>query len=240
MMVILYEGFTKSFGSVQAVHNLNLEVVKGETLALVGPNGSGKTTTLKAALGLVLPTSGSVSVCGARVDPRVSRTRGRVGYLPQRLSFPEGCTATEVLRLYARLRDVASDTIPELLDRVGLASDASRFTDCYSGGMRQRLGIAVALLGSPDILILDEPTSALDPSGAIVVRDIIRGIAAGGTTVVLSSHDLAEVEALADRVAIFVDARLRAIGTLRELSVSESAVSLEAVYRSVTDSRRAA
>lgn len=212
--MIRYHGFSKRFGAVEAVRELDLEIREGETLALIGPNGSGKTTTLKAALGLVRPTSGRVEVAGLDAGDRAARAR--LGYLPQRLTFPDGCSAREVLRLYARLRG-ATDDLDAILARVGLADAADRSANQFSGGMRQRLGLAIALLGRPRALVLDEPTAALDPSGALVVRDLVEEIRAEGTTVVLSSHDLAEVAALADRVAVFVDGRMQALGTPEEL-----------------------
>jgi Cu-processing system ATP-binding protein len=243
--MIRYEQFTKRFGRVLAVDALDLDVIAGETLALIGPNGSGKTTTLKAALGLVRATSGRVLVDGldANRDGRVAR--GLVGYLPQRLTFPDGLTAREALRFYARVRGAEADL--RLLDRVDLLDAADRVVDGFSGGMRQRLGIAIALLGSPRVLVLDEPTASLDPTGALTVRDIVTRIANEGTTVVLSSHDLSEVAALADRVAVFMNGRMCALGTPQDLARAASAQDrrihgdvaadvalLEDVYRRVT------
>jgi ABC-2 type transport system ATP-binding protein len=144
------------------------------------------------------------------------------------------------MRLYATLRGVGTNAIADLLERVELDGDADRAVDVFSGGMRQRLGIAIALLGNPDVLIVDEPTSALDPSGAMMMRDIVHGVAADGKTVILSSHDLNEVEELANRVAIFVGGRLSALGAVHELRVAHASLTLEAVYRTVTDARRAA
>lgn len=212
--MIRYDGFTKRFGKLVAVRGLDLDVAPGEALALIGPNGSGKTTTLKAALGLIRPTAGRVRIGGRDAADRAARSK--IGYLPQRLTFPEGCTAREALRLYARLRR-AQDDLDALLERVGLTEAADRPANTFSGGMRQRLGLAIALLGGPEALVLDEPTAALDPSGALVVRDLVAAIREEGTTVILSSHDLAEVSALADRVGVFVAGRLEALGTPAEL-----------------------
>ena len=215
--MIEYVHFTKRFGRVVAVAGLELRVAPGETLALIGPNGSGKTTTLKAALGLVRPTGGRVEVEGLDAVRAGREARARLGYLPQRLSFPEGCTAREAMRFYARLRRADAGDCDRLLERVGLLGAADRVAEEFSGGMKQRLGIAVALLGRPRALILDEPTAALDPTGSLDVRDLVAGIRAEGTTVVLSSHDLAEVAALADRVAVFVAGRMAALGPPADL-----------------------
>ncbi|MGH7581161.1 MAG: ABC transporter ATP-binding protein [Gemmatimonadales bacterium] len=232
--MIRYEGFTKSYGRVLAVDGLELDVRPGETLALVGPNGSGKSTTLKAAVGLVRPTRGRVLVNGLDVAGG-PEARAGLGYLPQRVSFPEGVTAREATRFYARLRGARVDDADRQIERVGLDDAADRPTDGYSGGMRQRLGIAIALLGRPRLLLLDEPSAALDPTGALLIRDLIGDIAAEGTTVLLSSHDLAEVSVLAGRVAIFAAGRLSALGTLAELESRAGARGLEAVYRRLGD-----
>ncbi len=250
--MISYEKFSKHYGSLAAVRELDLEVHDGETLALVGPNGSGKTTTLKSALGLVRPSAGRVTVNGIDVATDGCAARRRIGYLPQRLSFPDGCSALQVIRLYADLRGEDARAVAALLERVGLDRDAERAVENFSGGMRQRLGIAISLLGDPDILILDEPTSALDPSGALMMRDLVREIGMDGKTVLLSSHDLSEVEALADRVAVFAGGRMVALGDLDQLAAVAAkpvgssmpditgAVSLEDVYRHVIGEWRAA
>jgi ABC-type multidrug transport system ATPase subunit len=228
--VITYERFRKAYGRVLAVEGLDLEILPGETLGLIGPNGSGKSTTLKAAVGLVRPSAGRVLVDGMDVALG-PEARAGLGYLPQRLSFPEGVTAREAMRLYARLRGASREQVDHLLERVGLVDAAGRATDGFSGGMRQRLGIAIALLGRPRVLLLDEPSAALDPTGALLVRDLIADIAAEGTTVLLSSHDLGEVAALADRVAIFTGGRMTALGSIAELQSRAGGSSLEAVYR---------
>ncbi|HEX6091335.1 MAG TPA: ABC transporter ATP-binding protein [Gemmatimonadales bacterium] len=236
--MISYRGLTKDFGAVRAVDGVDLDVRPGETLALIGPNGSGKTTTLKALVGLVRPTAGRITLDGIDVIGEGAAARRRLGYLPQRLTFPEGITAREVVDYFARLRGLDVSPIP-LLARVGLAAAAGRAVDGFSGGMRQRLGIALALLGEPAALILDEPSAALDPSGALMVRDILTDIRREGTTILISSHDLGEVAALADRIAVFVAGRIVATGSLAELEVACGARGIEPVYRALSTGIRA-
>ena len=232
--MIRYTGFSKRFGRVVAADAITLTVARGETLGLIGPNGSGKTTTLKALVGLVRPTAGRVTVDGVDAATSGREVRGLVGYLPQRLALPDGVTACDALRLCARLRGTRPDEIERLLDRVDLASAAHRVVDGFSGGMRQRLGLAAALLGGPPVLALDEPSAALDPTGALLVRDLVTEARARGATILLSSHDLGEVAVLADRIAVFVGGRVEVIGSLPELMAGVGARSLEDVYRRVT------
>jgi ABC-type multidrug transport system ATPase subunit len=232
--MIRYTGFGKRFGTVVAADAIDLSVADGEALGLIGPNGSGKTTTLKALVGLVRPTAGRVTVYGLDSATSGREVRRLVGYLPQRLALPDGVTAHAALRLYARLRGAGPEQIEALLDRVDLAAAADRVVDGFSGGMRQRLGLAAALLGSPPVLALDEPSAALDPTGALLVRDLVAEARARGATVILSSHDLAEVAVLADRIALFAAGRVQAIGSLSELMAGAGARNLEEVYRRVT------
>lgn len=229
--MIEYRDFTKRYGEILAVDGVSLTVAPGETLGCIGPNGSGKTTTLKALVGLVRPTSGTVRVAGRDVHSG-PEARAGIGYLPQRVSFPEGMRAIDVLRFYARLRQVDGGDLHSLLDQVGLAEAAGRVVDGFSGGMRQRLGLAVALLGDPHTLVLDEPSAALDPSGALRMRDLINTIKRQGRTVLLCSHDLGEVAQLADRIAIFLRGRIHAVGTLIQLAGSTGAApDIERIYR---------
>lgn len=235
--MISYEKFSKRYGDVKAVEPLDLIVAPGETLTFVGPNGSGKTTLLKAALGLVRPTEGRVTVRGFDVAMDGRAARSAIGYMPQRLGFPEGATPRELLRLFARLRGTDLPQPEMLLDRVGLDGALDRQVEALSGGMRQRLGIAVALLGDPDVLVLDEPSAALDPTGALMMRDLLRALRREGKTIVISSHDLSEVEALADRMAVLVAGRLVAVGTAAELASRfnlKHGSGVEEIYRSLT------
>jgi ABC-type multidrug transport system ATPase subunit len=232
--MIQYHGFGKRFGAVIAATEIDLVVAPGETVGLIGPNGSGKTTTLKALVGLVRPSSGRVTVDGRDAATAGREVRRLVGYLPQRLALPDGVTARNALRLCARLRGADANEVEALLARVELASAADRVVDGFSGGMRQRFGLAAALIGSPRVLALDEPSAALDPTGALLVRDLVAEARARGTTIILSSHDLTEVAVLADRVAVFAGGRVRAVGTLTELTTGTGARNLEEVYRRVT------
>ncbi|HET8623458.1 MAG TPA: ABC transporter ATP-binding protein [Gemmatimonadales bacterium] len=232
--MIQYIGFGKRFGTVVAADGIDLRIAEGETLGLIGPNGSGKTTTLKALVGLIRPTAGRVMVGGVDVATAGREVRGLIGYLPQRLALPDGVTARAALRLCAKLRGTPRDEVETLLERVELSAAADRVVDGFSGGMRQRLGLAAALLGRPRALAFDEPSAALDPTGALLVRDLLIEARIRSTTVILSSHDLAEVSALADRIAVFSAGRVLAIGTLSELLGITGGRSLEDVYRGLT------
>ncbi|MEO7648047.1 MAG: ABC transporter ATP-binding protein [Gemmatimonadaceae bacterium] len=235
--MIVYQGFTKRYSDVLAVEPLSLTVEQGETLALVGPNGSGKTTLLKGAAGLVRATAGHIAIGGFDVAKRGREARRAVGYMPQRLGFPEGATPREVLRLIARLRETDLPRPELLLDRVGLEDVLDRQIETLSGGMRQRLGLAIALLGDPAVLLLDEPSAALDPTGALLMRDLLCALRQEGKTIVISSHDLMEAEAVADRLAVFVAGKLVGVGEPAELASSldlKHGAGVEEIYRRLT------
>ena len=210
---------SKRFGTFLALKDVSFTVRPGEAFALLGPNGSGKTTTLKSIAGLVPPTSGQVLVEGIDAWKCPREAKSRLSYLPQRVAFPENLTAHEVLEFYCRLRRVPTSRAAEALSRAGLnrAECGSKAVGTFSGGMSQRLGLAVALLAEANILILDEPTASLDPEGAAAFRNTIELLKRGGTTVVFSSHVLSDVEVLADRVALLLDGRLVAIESVDEL-----------------------
>nr|ACF98098.1 putative copper ABC transporter ATP-binding protein NosF [uncultured bacterium 1042] len=210
-------GVTKSYGKVDAVRDLSCVLRQGETIALVGHNGAGKTTLIKLMLGLIRPNSGTVSVLGE--DPAAGQfaARQRLGYLPENVSFNMALTGQETLHFYARLKRVPLDTVPGLLERVGLAAAARRGVGTYSKGMRQRLGLAQALLGQPGVLLLDEPTTGLDPGLRRSFYGIVAELRSGGTTILLSSHALTELEGKADRVIIVDRGNKIADGTIDEL-----------------------
>jgi ABC-2 type transport system ATP-binding protein len=202
-LIIETEGLRKQFGSTVAVSDLSLHVGAGEIFGFLGPNGAGKTTAIKMLLALVEPTSGTGRVLGAPLGDRA--TRARIGFLPEHFRFHETLTAIELLRFHGRLyglRGVSLDArVDRLLTRVDLVDAADRPLRGYSKGMRQRVGLAQALLNDPQLVFLDEPTSGLDPLGRLLVRDIIGELRADGVTVFLNSHLLGEVEATCDRVA---------------------------------------
>ena len=220
-------GLRKAYGSLMALESLDLRVGEGEVVGLLGPNGAGKTTAVKLLLGLARPSGGEGTVLGRPLGDR--GVRSRIGYLPELFRYQAWLTAAEVLRLHAGLAALPgparSGEIARVLWLVGLADRASHLVGGFSKGMQQRLGIAVALLGDPALVILDEPTSALDPVGRDDVRTIIRDARSRGSAVLLNSHLLGEVERLCDRAVIVNRGRVVAAGTLGEL-LGEPAVRL--------------
>jgi ABC-2 type transport system ATP-binding protein len=210
-------GLSKRYGELAAVDGLDLTVERGELYGFLGPNGAGKTTTIRMALGLIHPTGGTIEVLGSSV------TAGhgpfdRVGALVEEPAFWSYLSGRRNLEAFARAgsgrADVHArlDRIDDVLHTVGLADAADKRVKHYSQGMRQRLGVALALLGHPDLLVLDEPTNGLDPSGMREVRGLLRQLADGGTTIFISSHLLAEVEAMCDRVGVMARGALVAEG----------------------------
>ncbi len=215
---VILSAVGKRYGKVDAVRDVSFTLGAGETIALVGHNGAGKTTLIKLMLGLIRPTTGKVEVLGEDPSSGDFAVRRRLGYLPESVSFHMALTGRETLSFYARLKRVDEAEIPGLFERVGLAPlAADRPVRTYSKGMRQRLGLAQALLGEPRILLLDEPTSGLDPALRRSFYDLIAALRDKGTTVLLSSHALTELEGRADRVVIVNDGVKIADGTLDDL-----------------------
>ncbi len=196
------DNVTKSYGRITAVSDVSFDLGEGEMVALIGHNGAGKTTLMKLMLGLIRPTGGSIVVLGD--NPAAGQFAGRrhLGYLPENVSFDAALTGRETQTFYARLKREPIAKALELLDAVGLGAAAARRVGTYSKGMRQRLGLAQALIGRPQVLLLDEPTSGLDPELRHTFYEVIQRLAAGGTTVLLSSHALTELEERAARVII--------------------------------------
>ncbi|WP_119419704.1 ABC transporter ATP-binding protein [Desertibaculum subflavum] len=214
---VTLEGVVKRYGPVEAVRGVTFTLPAGEIVALVGHNGAGKTTLLKLMLGLIRPTSGDVRVLDENPSAGEFAARKRLGYLPENVAFNASLTGREVLAFYARLKRQPVSGIASLLDRVGLSGASGRRIGTYSKGMRQRLGLAQALLGAPRILLLDEPTTGLDPALRLTFYEIVRELRDQGATVVLCSHALTELEERAERVIIMNRGLMVANGTLDEL-----------------------
>jgi ABC-type multidrug transport system ATPase subunit len=206
--MIHLERFEKRYGKLQAVWPLDLEIPRGESFALLGPNGGGKTTVLRAIVGLHAPSAGRVLVGGVDVARSPDRAKAQLAFVPQRVSLPGMLTAREVLTLFARLKKVPLERVGRLLDEFGLVDSAERRTVEFSGGMVQRLGLAVAFLRETDLLVLDEPTVNLDPAGILKLNELLRERKRQGTTIVFSSHLLRNAMELADRVGILVAGRM--------------------------------
>jgi ABC-2 type transport system ATP-binding protein len=208
----------KRYGSVEALRGVDLEVAEGELVGLLGPNGAGKSTLTKIACGLVRPSSGHAEVGGAPAGSLEARRR--LGYLAELFRFPGWTSADELLLLHQRLSGSAGGDAErtELLELVGLREARTRRVEAMSKGMQQRLGIAQALVGSPQVLLLDEPTSALDPVGRRVVRTLLEELRQRGVSVLLNSHLLSEIELVCDRVVILLGGRVVAAGTPAELA----------------------
>ncbi|ATB38431.1 ABC transporter ATP-binding protein [Cystobacter fuscus] len=206
----------------EALRGVDLRVPAGSAFGLIGPNGAGKTTFIKSILGIVQPTAGTVRVLGG--SPEDPRIRARIGYLPERLHLPGSWKPRAFLATVARLKGMEPEraAIPRLLERVGLGDALERRIGGYSKGMRQRLGLAAALLGEPELLILDEPTDGIDPLGRVEVRRLLQEEVRRGTTLFLNSHLLAETERVCDRVAILARGQVLREGRLGELASSQS------------------
>jgi len=218
------QGLTKRFkspfgGTLNAVDNLDLNVQEGEIFGFLGPNGAGKTTTIKILLGLISPTSGKAMVLGKPAGD--NNTKKRISYLPESPYFYEYMSARELLNFYADLfrigREERKTRVDSLLERVGLAEAADKPLRHYSKGMLQRAGVAQALLNNPDLVFLDEPTSGLDPIAHADICNLILDLRAQGKTVFVSSHQLGDIEMIANRVAILVSGKLAMMGEVKEL-----------------------
>jgi ABC-2 type transport system ATP-binding protein len=241
MAAIETEGLVKQFGRTTALGGLTMAVPPAEIFGFLGPNGAGKTTAVKLLLGLTRPTRGSATVLGRPAGDL--ETRRRIGYLPELFRYQNWLTGSELLRLHADLASLSGERArlaEDALNLVGLGGRGDDRIGGYSKGMQQRLGLAVALLGQPELVFLDEPTSALDPVARMEMRPLIRALKERGMTVFLNSHLLTEVEQVCDRVGIVDRGRLVAIGTLDEL-LAEPVVrirvgGLDAETRSALDS----
>ncbi len=224
--VILTTELSKTYESalsgqeVHALKQLNLEIRAGEIFGYLGPNGSGKTTTIKMLLSLIFPTSGSIEILGSS-DIASAKIKRNIGYLPEGAYYPDFLRGEEILRYYGKLYGLGGASlerrIDEVIETVGMTHARKRLLRGYSKGMRQRIGLAQALISDPQILILDEPTTGLDPIARKEIRDILANLRDKGKTLLISSHELLEVELISNRVGILYRGVLQACGTMDEL-----------------------
>ncbi len=206
--MVRFEGFAKCYGSLEAVKPLDLEIAEGESFALLGPNGGGKTTVLRALVGLQSPTDGKIFVADVDITAQPDEVRRLFAYVPQRVTMPDVLTAHEILTTFAGLRGMSEDRVAEVLNLLALTDDADRQVGEFSGGMVQRLGLAAALLEEVPLLVLDEPTLNLDPQGIDSLHRVLTELNNRGTTIIFSSHSIHSAVQLADRVGVMVEGAL--------------------------------
>lgn len=218
MTALRLDNISKNYGNVRSVDGVSLAINAGERVALLGQNGAGKTTLMRMILGLTSASSGCIKVLGNRAGSRAARAQ--IGFLPESVAFHGALTGREQLRHFARLKSVPTRQADDLLERVGLYEAADRKIRTYSKGMRQRVGLAQALLGTPKLALLDEPTSGLDPISRHEFYDIVEDLSQAGTAILLSSHALTELETRTDRIAIMNKGRLLADSDLHSLRTS--------------------
>lgn len=217
-LAIQTRGVSKHYGALHAVDGVDLEVRRGEIFGLIGHNGAGKSTLFKMMLGLVEPSAGDILVDGAAVRGRDFRAvRRHIGYLPENVVLYDNLSGLETLRFFAKLKGAPAAQCAPTLERVGLAHAAMRPLREYSKGMRQRLGFAQALLGTPRVLFLDEPTNGLDPQAIRDFYATLRGLCAQGVTILITSHILAELQERVDRLAIMSAGKIQALGSVQQL-----------------------
>ncbi len=236
--MIRFEGVTKRFGALTAVHDLTLEVPAGELFGFLGPNGAGKTTTIRMATGMLRPTAGTIHVAGYDVYKQGEAARASLGYVPDQPYVYEKLTGREFLFFVADLyrveRTTASRRAEELLHIMDLAEYADQLVESYSHGMRQKLVISSVLIHEPKVIFLDEPTTALDPRSARLVKEILRALCDRGTTVFMTTHVMEIAERMCDRVAISDKGRVVAVGALDDLRQLRGQESLESIFLSLT------
>lgn len=235
---IVIENITKKFEDKVALENLNLQVAKGELFGLLGPNRAGKTTTINIICGLVKPTSGTAKVFGYDIQKEPQRVKELIGVCIQETAIYPYLTGKENLELFGELYGMNKKAIKErstmLLSKMALVEDAKRLTAKYSGGMKRRLSLALALIHDPQIAFLDEPTVAMDPQSRHAVWDFIKEQKTKGKTVILTTHYMEEAEELCDRVGIIDHGRLIALGTPQELIARNCVKNLEEVVIKIT------
>ena len=224
--MIRVRDLTKRFDGVYALRAVDLDIIPGRVTAILGPNGAGKTTLMKMILGLTRITDGKILVDGERIgdDPAY---RARIGYMPQIARFPENLTAAELIAMLCDLRGEAAELDDELVTRFGLSDQLGKPLRTLSGGTRQKVNAVLAFLFQPDLLILDEPTAGLDPVSSAVLKDKILEARNAGRTVIVTSHVLSDLDALADDIAFLIDGRVAFSGSVHDLKLRTRELSLE-------------
>jgi Cu-processing system ATP-binding protein len=230
--MIEFRGIAKSFGPAKVLRGVDLTIERGRVVGLVGPNGAGKTTLIKLLLGLARPTGGDVFVDGDSTSAG-DAYRARIGYMPQIARFPENLTAAELFRMLRSLRGDSASRDDGLVERLGLADQLDKPLRVLSGGTRQKVNAALALMFRPDILVLDEPTAGLDPLSSATLKDEILARNEAGATVLVTSHVMGELEDLCDEVAFLLDGTVRYAGSIRALTEQTRQQSLERAIASL-------
>jgi ABC-2 type transport system ATP-binding protein len=235
---IVIENLTKKFEDVTAVDDLSLEIEKGELFGLLGPNGAGKTTVIKVLCGLLEPTSGSVHVGGYDVRKETAKVKELIGVCPQDTAAYPFLSGRENVELFGNLHTMPKEKLrkntEELLEKMGLSEDANRRLGKYSGGMKRRINLIMALVHDPETAFLDEPTVAMDPQSRHAVWDFIRELGKRGKTIILTTHYMEEAEELCDRIGIIDHGRLIALGSPKQLRDKFKAKDLEEVFIGLT------
>ncbi len=239
--VITITRLSKSYGKTRAVVDLNLSIGQGEFIGFLGPNGAGKTTTIRMITGILRPDSGSITVAGLDAEDR-QKTARILGVVPESRGFYDWMTAKEYLFFFANLyglqKTAASERVTHLLSQVDLKKNKHKRIGAYSRGMKQRLGLARALINDPKILILDEPTLGLDPQGQEDIENLLRELNSRGVTIFYSSHLLHEVSSMCSRIAIINQGSLTAQGTIQELMQTTKGRDLTEAFLALTDSKK--
>lgn len=230
--MITISGLNKSFGSLNVLRNLNLEIKKGTITYLVGPNASGKTTFIKSILGLVRPDSGSIYIDKEKLNGNHSY-RSKIGYMPQIVSFPDNLTVTEIIKMIKNLRDDYKSYDEELVEMLNLSKEFNKRLKNLSGGTKQKVNAVIAFLFNPEILILDEPTAGLDPVSSSILKDKIIKENKQGKTIIFTSHILSELEELAEDVIFLLEGEARFQGTMIDLINSTGKQNLERSIASI-------
>jgi len=235
---IAIEGLTKDFGDVRAIDGLTLTIPEGEVFGLLGPNGSGKTTTVNCLTGLLKPTAGRMSVGGFDVQTQGDEARSVIGVSPQETAVYPYLTGRENVKLFGELQSVPKKTLDGrtdyVIEKVGLMDEEGRRVGKYSGGMKRRVSIAMALVSDPSVVLLDEPTVGMDPQGRRAVWDFILDLRDKGKTIVITTHHMEEAQELCDEVGIIDHGKLIALGSPDDLKVKYGAKDLEDVFLQLT------